>query len=236
MLRFEMHAHTAETSDCGKIPAAHEVALYHQKGYDGIIITDHYFKSFFQEIADLPWPEQVNRYLAGYRAAKAEGDKLGLTVLWGLELRFDDANGCVNDFLVYGPTEQDLLDNPHLNRMTPATFSPLARQKGWLFCQAHPFRFPAYRPQAPYYMEDPSLLDGMEVYNGHPNQPSHNPQAMAFHKQHPELIPLAGSDVHFESGAGRAAVLFDGPVDSIQDIIRQLRARTHTLWVTTSQQ
>ena len=90
--RMDMHVHTAETSPCGKVPAADVVALYKQRGYDGIVITDHYFNKFFKDKTLLTWREQMDLYLAGYRAAKAAGDALGLMVLQGMELRFKGAS------------------------------------------------------------------------------------------------------------------------------------------------
>ena len=45
--RYEMHAHTAECDPYAKIGGAEMVKRYHAIGYQGIVITDHYFSMFF---------------------------------------------------------------------------------------------------------------------------------------------------------------------------------------------
>ena len=42
MYKIETHAHTMETSPCGRVGAAEMMALYKEKGYSCVIITDHY--------------------------------------------------------------------------------------------------------------------------------------------------------------------------------------------------
>ena len=95
-MKIDLHVHTSEVSSCGHVPAAEMARLYHEAGYDAIVITDHLIAGNKQE---MPMPERVNWYLSGYRAAKAEGEKLGLTVLLGAEARMTSGN---EDFLVFG--------------------------------------------------------------------------------------------------------------------------------------
>ena len=38
----EMHLHTKETSNCGKMPAAETVESYISLGYNTIVVTDHF--------------------------------------------------------------------------------------------------------------------------------------------------------------------------------------------------
>ena len=40
---YETHCHTKESSACGLATADEMIAAYHQKGYRGVIITDHFF-------------------------------------------------------------------------------------------------------------------------------------------------------------------------------------------------
>lgn len=51
--RYDLHVHTSEVSACGSIPAKEVVRLYHQAGYDGLVITDHYADYFFQKMPNL---------------------------------------------------------------------------------------------------------------------------------------------------------------------------------------
>ena len=102
---LDMHMHTKETSSCGEVPAAEGVRLYKEAGYQGVMITDHYHKQYFDSLGDIGMPRKVDAYLAGWRAAKAEGDKIGLEVLLGIEFRNVESE---NDFLIVGMTEEFL--------------------------------------------------------------------------------------------------------------------------------
>ncbi len=53
---LDMHMHTKETSSCGEVPAAEGVRLYKEAGYQGIMITDHYHKQYFDSLGDIGMP------------------------------------------------------------------------------------------------------------------------------------------------------------------------------------
>ena len=44
---FELHAHTSECDLAAHASGAELVRLYHAAGYDGMVITDHYFATFY---------------------------------------------------------------------------------------------------------------------------------------------------------------------------------------------
>lgn len=212
---FEMHFHTHETSPCAVVAAGEGVRAYKEKGYDGLVVTDHYFNGYFEEILppDMPWPEKMDHWLQGYRCAKAAGDACGLTVLLGMELRF---SSCNNDYLVYGITEEFLMTHPQLYKMEPGTFSALAKEQGFWWAQAHPFRSWV----TPW--EEPRMLDGAEVYNGNPCQESHNDQALAWAKEN-GLPGIAGSDFHGWEALARAGVRFEAEIDSQAALLKALK-------------
>lgn len=214
-MKIDLHVHTSEVSGCGKVPAAEMARLYREAGYDAIVITDHLIAG---KNAEIPMDERVNWYLSGYRAAKAEGERLGLTVMLGAELRFDCGH---EDYLLYGITEADIapimrdLDGG----MLPGDFYRRIRESGRMaLIQAHPFR-PELR-QAPL-----DELDGIEVYNGHPEHDSHNDLAMARAMQGGEgFIKTSGSDAHKVHHVGRGGMIVDEPIaDSVQ-LARWLKA------------
>ena len=118
---LDMHMHTKETSSCGEVPAAEGVRLYKEAGYQGVMITDHYHKQYFDSLGDIGMPRKVDAYLAGWRAAKAEGDKIGLEVLLGIEFRNVESE---NDFLIVGMTEEFLYKYPETYRMPLTCFMP----------------------------------------------------------------------------------------------------------------
>lgn len=214
-MKLDLHVHTSEVSGCGKVPAAEMVRLYHEAGYDAIVITDHLIAG---KNAEMPMDERAGWYLSGYRAAKAEGERLGLTVILGAELRFDCGH---EDYLLYGITEADVapimrdLDGGIL----PGDFYRRIRENGRMtLIQAHPFR-PELR-QAPL-----DELDGIEVYNGHPEHDSHNDLAMARAMQGGEgFIKTSGSDAHKIHHVGRGGMIAEEPIADSLDLARWLRA------------
>jgi len=106
MYRYELHLHTSETSKCGHVAAADQIAAYKALGYQGVCVTDHLHNAqiAYFNVAD-DWNVIVDRYLAGYRAAKAAGDAVGMDVIFGVELRFPEND---SDYLIYGVDEQRL--------------------------------------------------------------------------------------------------------------------------------
>ena len=209
---FETHFHTAETSACGSVPAAEGVRAYKEQGYDGIVVTDHYHSFFFDRHTG-SWEDKAAAWLSGYRTAKAEGDRVGLIVLLGMEWRCRESD---EDYLVYGFSEQDVVDLPQLFDLSPQAFCALAHERGWMVFQAHPFR--------PHLKRlDPSLLDGIEVYNGNPRHQSRNEIAEAFALQN-GLLLLSGSDFHEWEDLARGGVFLPGEVRTIADFTAALRA------------
>lgn len=208
---FETHFHTSETSICGSVSAVDGVRAYKEQGYDGIVVTDHYFYGFFDEHSG-SWNEKAEAWLSGYRVAKTEGERVGLTVLLGMEWRCRNSS---EDYLVYGFSEQDIFDLPELPELTPAEFCALAHSRGWMVFQAHPFR--------PHLTRlDPSLLDGIEVYNGNPRHQSRNEIAEAYAREN-GLLMLSGSDFHEWEDLARGGVFLPDAVQTIADFTAALR-------------
>ena len=104
MNKYEMHLHTMETSRCGHVRAVDQVRAYHKLGYQGICVTDHLHNTYI-ELMDChdDWHECIRRYLYGYQLAKAEGQRLGMDVIFAVELRFPENE---SDYLIYGIDEQ----------------------------------------------------------------------------------------------------------------------------------
>ena len=95
---YDTHVHTDESSACGKIPGRQAARLYKAAGYHGIVVTDHYTRKYFRSCAGRTWDEKLDSFLAGYREARAEGDKIGLR-FFRAELALQHP---YNDFLLMG--------------------------------------------------------------------------------------------------------------------------------------
>ncbi len=194
--KYETHFHTAETSPCGRVTARQAVRLYKEAGYKGIIVTDHYFRGFFDMQLWSSFNRKIDKYLKGYKLALAEGIKLGIDIHLGMEIRFEENS---NDYLVYGIDEEFLRKHENLYTLTLKQFRELTAGLGIVIIQAHPFR-PEMVPALP------TLIDGVEVYNANPRHDSSNHLALKY-AQDNNLIGLSGSDFHRPQDAFRGGIL-----------------------------
>ncbi len=214
MFRVDTHIHTSEVSPCGKLTARETVEGYRKAGYDAICISDHLNRGILKKY-DGGWKEKIERWLLGYREARKAGEEVGLRVFLAAEVKLDEANAeCWNEYLLYGLTEQFLLENEELIALPFEKFVSLAHKNNLLVVQAHPFR-----PHMKTYR--PDLLDGVEAYNGNARNESHNEEALAFAYYH-HLRPLSGSDCHQLEDMGRGGIILEQQADTIfqlKDII-----------------
>ncbi len=188
LYKFEMHFHTDESSPCAKVPAKEAVEIYIKAGYDGIVITDHFYKSYCGSPEEYNWEEVCEKFLKGYRLAK-ECETESFKILLGMEIKFPDA---CNDFLVYGITEKFLEENPWIYTKDLEYLYSVADKYNLLIVQAHPFREKCYFAQAEF-------LHGIEVFNGNPDHDSRNILAEKAAEIY-NLIEIKGSDFHEEKG------------------------------------
>lgn len=214
MYLFETHCHTDESSACGKVPAAQVVNAYRKAGYAGLVVTDHFNEDNVINhawAAGKSWAERVHHAFLGYRLAKeAAGDSL--TVLSGAELRFHEN---INDYLVYGPDEAFYLAHPDIFTWGIKRFSACARENGFLLVQAHPFR-------NGMTLNNPELLDMVEVSNGNQRQDSRNNLAFLWAKAY-GLMGTSGSDFHRPEDIAHGGVLFDEAPSTMADFVRLMR-------------
>ncbi len=197
---IETHCHTDETSNCAKMPAADMVKLYHSKGYDAIVISDHLhnytFRTLKKTIPEPTWDEKVNYFLKGYREAVREAEKYdNFKVYLGAELRFDEND---NDYLLFGLSEEKLYKMDGIIEMKPSKGLELIHGLDCVIIQAHPFRDDCV-------ILEPGLCDGIEVYNGHTTD-SRNDIALAWAERFNYKM-TAGSDFH--GGEINAGILTD---------------------------
>lgn len=208
LFRLDPHVHTGDSSKCGRIPADELVDVYKAAGYDGVTITDHMHKGYINLLyCREDWDTCVDRYLDGYRRAKKRGDQVGLAVLLGMEIRFEENN---NDYLVYGIDENWLYNNPYPYKMGPKEFF---KQFGneLLIIHAHPYRDGNEFVRL-------NCVHGVEVVNSHPDHINDNQRALELYRENPHLYPLCASDSHRKKGACISWVEFQQPSCGIADM------------------
>lgn len=136
--RFDMHVHTSETSACGRVSGRDVAWCYRAAGYQGIMITDHYHKAYFDSLGQMSPDQKIEAYLSGYRTARAEGERIGLDVALGIEFRNTETD---DDFLIVGVTEEFLYKYPCLYELPLEQAIDLFHEHDMLVIQAHPIRF-----------------------------------------------------------------------------------------------
>ena len=181
--RIELHAHTNPASHCGKATPEELVQLYLDAGFDAVVITNHFSHAAH---GDLSREAFVEGQLSDYeRACKAaEGTKLKIYL--GVEARFDEDN---NDYLLYGVDREILGKIYDYLEKGLAAFRKEVKLPGSILIQAHPFRDGCIPAPG-------ELLDGVEVFNMHPN---HNPRcalAALYAKEQGITLTVAGTDFH----------------------------------------
>lgn len=217
---FEPHAHTSETSKCGHIPAEELVRRYKALGYSGIAITDHlhdFYLSLHPELGD-DWEKYIDRYLLGYRTAKAYGERIGLDVALGAELRFPQNE---SDYLIYGIDEAFLYEHPFMFHTDVDSFCRQYRGE-ILIIQAHPFR-----PGC--FAASPDSIHGIEVVNCNPRHDSLNTLATEYAERNPSLYRVVGSDTHRDGDEGLSAFVTEAPIRDSFDYKRAVESGEYRL-------
>ncbi len=219
-MRFELHTHTRENDIVVTKDAPEIVRMYHDIGFEGMVITNHFFDLSLEWYKDVLGGASheaiIDYYLRGYKNAKKEGDSLGMVILMGLELRFD---GTINDYLVYGVDESFLYDSPLLNQMDLKSFLSILPDTAIVY-QAHPFR-------DGMNITNPKKLFGVEVYNGGTSHDRNDIADIWADKFH--LHKISGSDYHRPEHLGRGGVDFINRVGSIGELVEELSADRYTL-------
>ena len=218
-MKWELHVHTSETSRCGHVPAEQGVKWYVEKGYTGLVVTDHYTEKTLRDMPGTP-EEKVKTWLHGYECACAAGEKYGLRVLFGIEVRLP-ANS--NDFLVLGAEPEFLSRHTDLNQGTIEHLYETVHSAGALLIQAHPYR------EDKCYPENPEYLDGVEVFNGTPRHENFNGRALEFAEKHPNLIRTSGSDFHRPVELATGGIETDRDIQTGADLCQCLKDGAFTL-------
>lgn len=224
MYLFDLHVHTKEGSLCGRSTAAEIARGFHNAGYSGIVITDHFIHGNTAVPKDIPWKERMQGYYDAYLSAKEEGEKLGLAVLFGLEHAF--GNG--QEVLVYNPDLEVLKAHPEIEDMPIEEFCALMHAHGAYLSLAHPYREASYIA-APGVHIDPAWVDAFEVFNAC-NKPEANFRAM-YHAAACGKQYTSGGDIHHaeDERVGQAGMVFEDPIATGEELAAALKAGKGTI-------
>ena len=105
MFKYEMHLHTSGCSKCG-ISTVEEMALAAKEmGFQGIVVTDHFYRGNTCIDRNLPWEEFVAAYEKNWLDGKAFGESVGIDVIFGIEEVYHKD---MKEVLIYGITPDEL--------------------------------------------------------------------------------------------------------------------------------
>ena len=180
--QIELHAHTKPCSCCSEFLPRELVQIYAQRGFHGLVITNHFEPSKLQ----LGKQGARKALLQDYEDARIAAEAYGLRVYLGVEVRFEEN---FNDYLIYG-VDESLLETifDYIPKGVEAFRREVALPNS-VFLQAHPFR-------QNMTACDPGLLDGIECMNLHPGHNSRVAVATQYAYEKNLKIKTAGTDCH----------------------------------------
>lgn len=221
--KYQMHCHTSPCSKCAPITPQELIDSLAAGGYNGCVITNHFFCGNSGIERDLPWNDFVGEYEKNYLECKKIAQKHDIDVIFAIEEHLFDGL----EILCYGITPQFLYDRPELrgNRSIEA-WSNALREFGALCIQAHPFR-------DRNYINNPRLLpleyiDGIEVFNAC-NNPEANVQAEKVAAEHPEWILTSGGDSHLPESACWGGIETNTRITNEKTLLNVLKTKDYEL-------
>ncbi len=213
---LEIHAHTSPASSCGKLKPEELISKYADHGFNGIVITNHFFPDGNIDTAEY--------LLKDYYEALACADKYNIKTFLGIEIRFKSE--CNNDYLVFGIDEKFIRDVALSYPKSLAEFYTNFKNDKNLIIQAHPKRHGMYEMPSEY-------IDGIETFNLHYNHNSQVAVAARYARDNNIYITTGGTDAH-EEPLGLCGTRFKKmPADSYE-LVRMLKSRDFILDVSGS--
>ncbi len=213
---FDLHAHSSGISPCCRMTAGEVIATARDAGYDGIVLTNHYQKSYLRGAS----PEDfAKRYLAEYEEARKIGQTLGVQVWFGIEVTME-AHGGVH-MLLYGVDAAFLTATPTLYEMTQEELYSAVHGVGGVLVQAHPMR------GGRNVLLDPVYLDGVEA-NCHKVYPDgvHYEALSAFAAEN-GLMMTCGCDYHADAPRPHGGTVLPDDLSDSAALARYLYATDH---------
>jgi hypothetical protein len=203
-MKFDMHCHTKEGSLDGRVPIEQYIFLLQQRGFDGMLITDH------------------NSY-KGYRAWKdtVKGKKYkDFVVLKGIEYDTIDAG----HILVILPEDVKLKIMEF--RGLPVQFLiDIVHQNGGILGPAHPcgekYLSITHTGKRKNQLAVMDRFDFLEGFNACEDSES-NSNAMQIAKEH-HLPVFGGSDAHRADCVGLGSTEFAGRITCESDLINLIK-------------
>ena len=211
---YETHSHTSEASACGKVAGENYITFMKQKGYSGMIITDHFFNGNSCVPRTLSWKERVDMYCSGYEHAFEASRGRHFSIFFGIEFNFEG-----DEYLLYGVDKSWLLEQSDILSKSRKEVYTRVHQGGGIMIQAHPYRERGYLNDIRL---TPCVSDGIEIYNA-ANGEHQNVRALEYARR--LNVPVtAGSDIHYFHDNPMGGMMFSSRLDSVSDYADRVMA------------
>ena len=217
MYKTELHAHSAECSECALFSAERVTEEYIKAGYTTLVLTNHFKRYETERLGSYERCAEMV-FESAERARRAAAGRLN--VLGAVEIGLNTPR-C--DYLVYGATLDFLLEDKDIYSESVEELYRRTTEVGAILIQAHPFRdigVPA----------NPEFLDGYEIRNGS-NRPRLNNMAKALWRDNIEAAPIAtsGTDYHGDFTPINSGIVTEEPIVTMEQLKAVLRSGNYTL-------
>ena len=217
-----MHLHTCGCSGCGRSTAEEQVYAAKENGYAGVCFTNHFYHGNTCIDRSLPWRDFFGAYYDDYLRGKAEGDRLGIDVFFGIEEAYIPSK----EVLIYGVSPEAYFACGGFLSFDMAQKYEFIKRNGGFCAVAHPFRHRSYVID-PDAEPDLRFFDAIEVFN-QANLPEDNAKAEAFASEH-DFPVIAGGDVHDTVNFGRSGLAFPERLYTEENFIAHLKSGDYRL-------
>ncbi len=219
-MKLETHCHLIGTSVCADCSFDVMIKAYKDKGYDGIVVTNHIHRGYFSSYPGETPKEKVDYFFSVYDKFNRECSSQGIKVFLGGEVLVTCPEGHA-EYIIYGFDKKFIYDHPNLFDLTQEELFKLCDKNGIFMFKAHPFRTKEVHG-------DPKYMHGAESFNGHYHHANNNDLAKEFCENN-SLIKLSGTDFHHPDQPITAGIITKREVKDEQDLIRILRSGEYEL-------
>ncbi len=207
---IDLHAHTRGISTCCRIHAPDVVAAAKEAGLDGIVLTNHYQKSY---IKDGDYAAFAKRYVEEYHYARECGEAIGCKVFYGIEVTMEPHDRA--HMLIYGVGEDFVTRYPTIFDCTQAELHRLVHENGGILVQAHPLR------KNKNVLLDLALLEGVEI-SCHPLYEGTHLEELTAVARDGGLILTCGGDYHADTHRPHCGVYLPDSISTSAELAAYL--------------
>lgn len=208
-MKLDLHAHCQPASPCAGIRAEELAENYAKAGFDGFVLTNHITRHLINQYpADFTTRRQAQMYVDTYYKAKECGEKIGIRVIFGAEVKlgFEPNHP---EFLLYGFTPEQMLDSHPLYILRQRELFAYCEKMNILMIQAHPMR-----EAQGYHIADLAYMHGIEVCNpGFDKHPEITSGRLIATARANNFVMSAGNDLHNKGQETPTGIILSSIVD-----------------------